>query len=130
MIGKIEVCDLSPRKPNFSSDDLAELEGRGIDAVDARRADHSGDRLCLRLCQPNVLPMETSKPGDRCDTPDCLHWSMERSILVQRKVRARSVIIGAIICQQVAKVIFAEHHDARAIRRIGRSSTDYGSSEM
>ena len=36
---------------------------------------------------------------------------MERSILVQRKVRARSVIVGAIICQQMAKVIFAEHYD-------------------
>ena len=36
---------------------------------------------------------------------------MERSILVQRKMRARFVIIGTIVCQQTAKVAFAEHYD-------------------
>ena len=55
--------------------------------------------------------METAKPGDRRDAPDYPHSSMERSILVQRKVRGRSVVVAAIICQQMAKVIFAEHHD-------------------
>jgi hypothetical protein len=39
--------------------------------------------LCLRLCQPNVLVLETAEPGDWRDAPDCLHWSLERSFLVQ-----------------------------------------------
>jgi hypothetical protein len=33
---------------------------------------------------------------------------------VQRKMRARFVIIGAIVCQQTAKVTFAEHYDMAA----------------
>ena len=43
--------------------------------------------------------------------PDCLHRSVERTILVKRKVRTRSIVAGAIFCQQMAKVTFAEHHD-------------------
>jgi hypothetical protein len=37
---------------------------------------------------PNVVPMETAEPSDRCDTPDCLRRAMERRILVECKVRA------------------------------------------
>jgi hypothetical protein len=47
------------------------------------------DPCAYRLCHPNVVPMETAEPSDRCDTPDCLRRSMERSILVECKVRAR-----------------------------------------
>ena len=55
--------------------------------------------------------MKSAEPGGRCDASHCLHWSMERTILVERKVRANLVVIGATICQQMAKVAFAEHHD-------------------
>jgi hypothetical protein len=40
--------------------------------------------------------MKTAKPRDRSDTPNCLHWSMERRILVKRKVRARAVVVDTI----------------------------------
>jgi hypothetical protein len=36
---------------------------------------------------------------------------MERSILVQRKMRARGIVVGRVICQLMAKVPFAHHHD-------------------
>ena len=36
---------------------------------------------------------------------------MKGSILVQCKMRARFVIVGAILCQQMEQVTFAEHHD-------------------
>ena len=36
---------------------------------------------------------------------------MKGSILVQCKMRARFVIVGAVFCQQMAQVTFAEHHD-------------------
>ena len=36
---------------------------------------------------------------------------MKGSILVQCKMRARFAIVGAIFCQQMAQVTFAEHHD-------------------
>ena len=36
---------------------------------------------------------------------------MKGSILVQGKMRARFVIVGAIFCQQMAQVTFAKHHD-------------------
>ena len=36
---------------------------------------------------------------------------MKGSILVERKMRARFIVVGRIICQQMAQVSFAEHHD-------------------
>src|SRR5213075_1546354 len=69
-------------------------------------------RSCAyRLCHPNVVPMETAEPSDRCDTPDCLRRSMERSILVERKVRAHPIVVGGIIRQQMAEVSFSQHYD-------------------
>jgi hypothetical protein len=55
--------------------------------------------------------MEAAKPRDRCDTPDCLRWSVERSVLVQRKMRADAIVVGRVIGQQIAKVAFSQHHD-------------------
>ena len=36
---------------------------------------------------------------------------MERSILVERKVRAHPVVVGGVIRQQMAEVSFPQHHD-------------------
>ena len=36
---------------------------------------------------------------------------MEGSILVERKMRARGIVVDRIICQLMAKVPFAHHHD-------------------
>ena len=36
---------------------------------------------------------------------------MERSILVERKVRAHPVVVGRVIRQQMAEVSFPQHHD-------------------
>jgi len=36
--------------------------------------------------------MKAAEPGDRCGGPDGVHGSVERSILVERKVRTCSVI--------------------------------------
>src|SRR5262249_13240988 len=69
------------------------------------------DGCPYRLCRPNVVPMETAEPSDGCDRPDCLRRSMERGILVQRKVRAHPVIVGGVIRQQMAEVPFPQHHD-------------------
>jgi len=55
--------------------------------------------------------METAEPSDRCDTPDGLRRSMERSILVERKVRTHPVVVGGVIRQQMAEVSFPQHHD-------------------
>ena len=41
-----------------------------------------------------------------CDTPDCLHGSMERRILVECKVRAHPIVVGGVIRQQMAEVPF------------------------
>jgi hypothetical protein len=35
---------------------------------------------------------------------------MERSILVERKMRARGIVVGRVICQQMTKVSFPQHH--------------------
>ena len=55
--------------------------------------------------------MEAAEPTDRYDTPVCLRWSVERSILVQRKMRAETIVVGQVIGQQIAKVSFSQHHD-------------------
>jgi hypothetical protein len=36
---------------------------------------------------------------------------MERSILVERKVRAHSVVVDRVIRQQMTEVPFPQHHD-------------------
>jgi hypothetical protein len=36
---------------------------------------------------------------------------MERGILVERKVRARPIVVGGVIRQQMAEVPFSQHHD-------------------
>ena len=54
--------------------------------------------------------METAEPSE-CDTPDGLRRSMERGILVERKVRARPIVVGGVIRQQMAEVPFSQHHD-------------------
>ena len=36
---------------------------------------------------------------------------MQPSILVECKVRARSIVVGGVIRQQMAKVSFPQHHD-------------------
>ena len=36
---------------------------------------------------------------------------MERSILVERKVRAHPVVLGRVIRQQMTEVLFPQHHD-------------------
>ena len=41
---------------------------------------------------------------------DCLRRSMERSIPVERKVRAHPVV-GRVIRQQMTEVPFPQHHD-------------------
>jgi hypothetical protein len=64
-----------------------------------------------RLCHPNVLMMEAAEPTDRYDTPDCLRWSVERSILVERKMRADTIVVGQVIGQQITKVPFSQHDD-------------------
>ena len=43
--------------------------------------------------------------------PDGLRWSVERSILAKRKMRADPVVVGPIICQELAKVPFPENYD-------------------
>jgi len=55
--------------------------------------------------------METAEPSDRCDTPDYLRGAMERSILVECKVRAHPIVVGRVIRQQIAEVPFPQHHD-------------------
>src|SRR5271163_4855285 len=55
--------------------------------------------------------MRAAEPSDRCDGPDGVHGSVERSILVERKVRTRSVIVAGVLRQQEAKVAFPQHHD-------------------
>ena len=42
---------------------------------------------------------------------DCLRRSMERSILVERKMRAHPIVIGSVIRQQMAEVPLPQHHD-------------------
>ena len=69
------------------------------------------ETCAYRLCHSNVVPMETAEPSDWCDTPDCLRRSMERSILVERKVRAHPVVVGRVIRQQMTEVLFPQHHD-------------------
>ena len=36
---------------------------------------------------------------------------MERSVLVERKVRAHPIVVGGVIRQQMAEVPFPLHHD-------------------
>ena len=36
---------------------------------------------------------------------------MERSITVEREMRARGIVVGRVICRLMAKVPFAHHHD-------------------
>ena len=36
---------------------------------------------------------------------------MERSILVERKVRAHPIVVGGVVRQQMAEVPFPQHHD-------------------
>jgi hypothetical protein len=36
---------------------------------------------------------------------------VERSILVERKMRAHLIVIGPVTCQLIAKVPFPQHHD-------------------
>jgi hypothetical protein len=36
---------------------------------------------------------------------------MERSILVECKVRAHPIVVGRVIGQQMAEVTFPQHHD-------------------
>ena len=36
---------------------------------------------------------------------------MERTILVQCKVRAHPIVVGGVIRQQMAEMPFAQHHD-------------------
>ena len=55
--------------------------------------------------------MKATEPGERSDASDTLRRAVKRSILVQRKVRTRSIVIGGVIRQQVAKVRFPQHHD-------------------
>ena len=69
------------------------------------------NRCAYQLCHPNVLMMEAAEPTDRCDTPGCLRWSVERKILVQRKMRADTIVVGQVIGQQLAQMPFAKHHD-------------------
>ena len=63
------------------------------------------------MCDPNVLMMKTAKPRGWFDVALCLRRSVERSALVKRKVGMCTVMVGAIFCQQMAKMTFAEHHD-------------------
>ena len=55
--------------------------------------------------------MEAAEPTDRCDTPGCLRWSVERRILVQRKMRADTIVVGQVSGQQLAEMPLAKHHD-------------------
>jgi hypothetical protein len=68
--------------------------------------------------------MEADKPSDRCDTPDCLRRSVERSILVQCTMRADSIVAGRGIGQQIAKVPFSQYPLG------GRICGDIGSDEL
>ena len=36
---------------------------------------------------------------------------MERGILLERKVRAHTIVVGRVIRQQMAEMPFAQHHD-------------------
>jgi hypothetical protein len=36
---------------------------------------------------------------------------MERGILVERKVRAHTIVVSRVICQQMAEMPFPQHHD-------------------
>jgi hypothetical protein len=44
---------------------------------------------------------------------------MKGGSLVQCKMSARFAIVGAIFCQQMAQVTFAEHHDMVEVTRVG-----------
>ena len=72
---------------------------------------HVWTACTCRLCHPDVLAMKAADRGDRCDGPDGVHGSVERSILVEPKVRTCSVIVAGVVRQQAAKVVFPEHHD-------------------
>ena len=61
--------------------------------------------------------MKAAQPRDWFDTAHGLRRSVERSIFVKRKVRACPAVVGAIFCQQIAEVTFAEHHDMVVARR-------------
>ncbi|HME21912.1 MAG TPA: hypothetical protein VKI44_11340, partial [Acetobacteraceae bacterium] len=89
--------------------------------------------------------MKTAEPEDRCDTPNRLRRSVERTILVEGKVRAGPIEKAAVVRQQIAKVLLPEHHMVEAFtsdqanqplnmtvlpRRAGRNrpvSNSYGS---
>jgi hypothetical protein len=66
--------------------------------------------------------MKAAEPRDWFDTAHCLRRSVERSVLVKRNVGTCPVVVGAIYCQQMARVTFAEHHDVDGERGVmGRS---------
>jgi len=44
--------------------------------------------------------METAEPSE-CDTPDGLRRSMERGILVERKVRARPIALDSLADRKI-----------------------------
>ena len=55
--------------------------------------------------------MEAAEPWDRCDPTDCLRWSAERCILVERKVRACTIIICLVIGEQITNMPLSQRHD-------------------
>jgi hypothetical protein len=54
---------------------------------------------------------QSAEPSDRGNTTDGLHGSAQRSILVQRKMRARSVVVGGVVRKQPTKVPLTQYHD-------------------
>jgi hypothetical protein len=53
---------------------------------------------------PNVLVMEASEPSDRRYTTDRLHDSVQWCVLAERNMCAHFIVVGAVICQQIAEV--------------------------
>jgi hypothetical protein len=55
--------------------------------------------------------MEAAEQTDRSDEPHGLHRPMQWRVVVERKMRAGFIVVGRIMCQQLAEVPFPEHHD-------------------
>src|SRR5215469_10573248 len=95
-----------------STDPVGERLAKFAGPLPHRFVAHSDAAGCAyRLCDPNVVPVETAEPSDWCDAPDCLRGAMERRILVECKVRAHPIVVGGVIRQHMPEVPFPQYHD-------------------
>ena len=64
-----------------------------------------------RKSHPAILMVQSAQDRAAGDFPGPLNAAGDRSILVQRQMSARGVVVMFVRQQNVAQMAFAEHHD-------------------